>query len=70
MEQLQDDIQHIIREYFKIVGCGTCQNKRQAPYCNSCSMNKNSGSYYCVSEDYAKDIAETITLLIKEEGFQ
>ena len=70
MQDLQEEIQHITKEYFKIVGCGTCQNKRQAPYCNSCSMNKNSGSYYCVSDDYAKDIAETICLLIREEGFQ
>jgi hypothetical protein len=33
-------------------------------------MTQDGGSYYCVSEDYAKDIAETITLLIKEEEGQ
>ncbi len=67
MQELQDDITHIIREYFKIVGCGTCQNKRQAPYCNSCSMNMSSGSYYCVSEKYASDVAGTILKFIGDE---
>jgi hypothetical protein len=66
MQDLQEEIQHITKEYFKIVGCGTCGSNGNSPYCSSCSMNKGSGSYYHVSDKYASDFAETICLLIKE----
>lgn len=70
MQELQEEIKYLTKQYFKIVGCGICGSHGDSPYCSSCSMNSGGGSYYHVSDKYAGDFAETVCRLIREEEGQ
>ena len=50
----------LTREFFKIVGCGTCEGESKKYYCDRCNMNKGSGCYYNVSRKLAQEFAEAV----------
>lgn len=56
-------ISNIIQNYFKSVGCATCQGNIEKHNCKYCTPVEHNNMYH-VSKTYADEIAEEILKII------
>ena len=65
MMEEHERVVQIVRDYLKIIGCGNCNNTKHPTICRGCSNKTSSSSYWCISDEYAWELAHEIELIYK-----
>lgn len=59
-EEIKKRITKQTMNFFKIVGCGNCISNGKEVACRNCFNKTSSGSYWCVSREYAEQFADSL----------